>query len=154
MSSNFRDVIAQDTPLRNDSDTATPGFGQPISQSEIDELLYSEEWSAEERIARLRDMRAQLAELEGPDFGDDDPLALIQQIDAAVASLRDLGGEGMDATSVDHDPSAHRETLSPDSDELAEIEEEDEESVAELDEPIDETEWVDGDGFEPEKGVR
>jgi len=148
--SDFRDLIGQDVPVGNDGDT--PGYTSPIGPGEIEELLYNEEWSAEERIARLREMRRQLAELESPDYGDDDPLNLIRQIDDAVASLRDRDGEGMDPAGIDMDPSAHRETLSPDSDELLEIEEADEESFTEdtEDDAVDTREWI-GDGIEPEK---
>ena len=101
-------------------------------------------------------MRAQLDELEAPDFGDDDPADLIRQIDAAIASLKQLVGEGMDPTSIDHDPSAHRETLSPDSDELEAIEEADEDESAEVadDSEIDKSQWIDGDGFDPDEGTR
>ena len=144
MSSGCRDLVGQNLPIGNDGDT--PGFSQPVSQSEIEELLYSEQWPVEERLERLTAMRAQLDELEAPDFGDDDPADLIRQIDAAIASLKQLVGEGMDPTSIDHDPSAHRETLSPDSDELEAIEEADEDESAEVanDSEIDKSQWIDG----------
>lgn len=144
MSSGFRDLVGQNLPIGNDGDT--PGFSQPVSQSEIEELLYSEQWSVEERLERLSAMRAQLDELEAPDFGDDDPADLIRQIDAAIGNLEQLVGEGMDPTSIDHDPSAHRETLSPDSDELEAIEEADEDESAEVadDSEIDKSQWIDG----------
>lgn len=144
MSSGFRDLVGQNLPIGNDGDT--PGFSQPVSQSEIEELLYSEQWSVEQRLERLTAMRAQLDELEAPDFGDDDPADLIRQIDAAIGSLEQLVGEGMDPTSIDHDPSAHRETLSPDSDELEAIEEADEDESAEVadDSEIDKSQWIDG----------
>lgn len=150
MTSHLRDLIGQDTPVGNDADT--PGYAQPVSQTEIEELLYSEEWPIGERIGRLLELKAELLDMESPGFGDDDPKSLIREINAAVASLRGRDGEGMDPTSVDHDPDAHRETLSPDSDELEAIEQEDEDSLGEL-EKLDEAEWVDGDGFDPEKGV-
>lgn len=144
MSSDLRDLVGQDLPAGNDGDT--PGYTSPVSPSEIEELLYSEQWPVEERIERLRAMRAELDELEAPDFGDNDPLELIRQIDAAIASLEGLGGEGMDPTSIDHDPGAHRETLSPDSDELEELEEEDEDESADVadDSGIDKSQWIDG----------
>jgi hypothetical protein len=151
--SHFRDLIGQDVPVGNDGDT--PGYTSPVSSGEIEELLYNEEWSAEDRIARLREMRAQLAELEGPDYGDDDPLTLIRQIDDAVARLRNLEGEGMDPTGIDMDPASHRETLSPDSDELLDLEEEDEESLTDGEETdedsIDKREWIEGLDLDDEK---
>ena len=38
---NFRGLIAEDTPAGNDGDT--PGFAQPVSQTEIEELLYGDD---------------------------------------------------------------------------------------------------------------
>lgn len=144
--SHFRDLIGQDVPVGNDGDT--PGYTAPIGPGEIEELLYNEEWTAEARIGRLQEMRGQLSELESPDFGDDDPRTLIRQIDAAIGQLQNLDGEGMDPSGIDMDPSAHRETLAPDSDELLDLEEEDEESLTDDEEPdedsIDKREWIDG----------
>ncbi len=152
--SDFRDVVGRDVLTGNDGDE--PGYTLPVSPTEIEELLYNEEWSADERVQRLLQMRGQLAELESPDFGDDDPLRLVRQIDDAIAQLRGLDGEGMDPSGMDMDASSHRETLSPDSDELLDLEEEDEASLTSDDDedgPIDEREWIDGDGFDPDKGV-
>lgn len=144
--SHFRDLIGQDVPVGNDGDT--PGYSAPVGPGEIEELLYNEEWTAEARIKRLLEMRAQLSDLESPDFGDDDPKSLIRQIDAAVGQLRNLVGEGMDPSGIDMDPGAHRETLSPDSDEMLDLEQADEESLNEGEEAdedsIDKREWIDG----------
>jgi len=143
----FRNLIAEDTPAGNDGDL--PGFAQPVTQTEIEELLYGDDWPIEDRLARLREMREELADLEAPDFGDEDPLVLVGSIDEAIARLTGLAGEGMDPTSIDHDPSAHRETLAPDSDELEAIEEADEASLTEdEEEAVDEREWIDGDGLD------
>lgn len=149
----FRGLIAEDTPAGNDGDT--PGFAQPFSQTEIEELLYGDDWPAAERLARLLAIRTELSELEAPDFGDDDPMTVIRAIDEAVAKLNGLDGEGegMDPTSIDHDPGAHRETLSPDSDELEAIEEADEASFTQdTVEPVDKREWIENDGFDPDVG--
>ena len=152
--SQFRDLVGQDETTGNDGDL--PGFASPISTAEIDDLLYSEEWPAGERMARLRAMREQLAGLEPSDFGDDDPRALIAQIDDALGHLAGQAGDDIEPAGLDIDPGDHRETLAPDSDELAEIEEDDDASFTDDadDGPIDETEWIDGDGFDPDKGVR
>lgn len=140
----FRGLIAEDTPAGNDGDV--PGFAQPVSQAEIEELLYGDDWSAAERLARLLSIRDELSNLEATDFGDDDPRRLIGAIEEAVAQLSDVEGEAMDPTSVDHDPAAHRETLSPDSDELEAIAASDEASFVEDEEgPIDKTQWIDDD---------
>lgn len=145
MSSRFRDLVGQDMPIGNDGDT--PGMAQPVSQTEVEELLYSDDWPIEERLARLRDMRRDIAEFEAPDYGDEDPLTLVRFIDDAITRLQRLTGEGMDPTSVDQDASAHRETLSPDSDELEAIEAADEASFGEDaadDDSIDKSQWIDG----------
>jgi hypothetical protein len=151
--SDFRDVVGRDDLSGNDGDQ--PGYTLPVSPTEIEELLYNEEWSADERIQRLLEMRGQLAELESPDYGDDDPLTLVRQIDDAISQLRNLDGNSMDPEGIDDDPSAHRETLSPDSDELLAIEEEDEESLTDDEEPdedaIDKREWIDGLDLDEEK---
>jgi hypothetical protein len=144
----FRGLLAEDTPAGNDGDT--PGFAQPVSQAEIEELLYGDDWPAGERLARLRSIRTELVDLEATDFGDDDPRTLIGAIDEAIAQLNGLDGEGMDPTSVDHDPAAHRETLSPDSDELDAISANDEASLTDesAEGPIDKSQWIDGDGLD------
>jgi hypothetical protein len=144
--SDFRDVVGRDVLTGNDGDE--PGYTLPVSSTEIEELIYNEEWPAAERIRRLLEMRGQLASLESSDYGDDDPLRLVRQIDAAVLQLRNRDGEGMDPGGIDMDPSAHRETLSPDSDELLDLEALDEDSLTdneeEDDSSIDRREWIDG----------
>lgn len=150
MGSGLRDVIGQDMPLGNDGDT--PGYAQPVSQTEIEEMLYGDDWPIEERLARLRQVRGEIADLEAPDYGDEDPVVLVRVIDDAITRLEGLVGEGMDPTSVDHDASVHRETLSPDSDELEAIARADQasynEDVAD-DASIDKSQWIDGlDGKE------
>lgn len=150
-----RTVELQDT--RNDGDGEQVIIAQPLSQAEIDELLYSDEYPREERLARLRQVRLDLSEQEQSDFGTDDPGSLLGVVNNAIAALEDGFGELMDAASVDHNPEDHRETLSPDSDELEAIEQADEESLDDdivENDVLDETEWTDQeDGFEPRKGV-
>jgi len=144
--SHFRDLIGQDDTVGNDGDT--PGYASPIGPGEIEELLYNEEWTATARIERLNAMRAQLSELESPDFGDDDPKVLIRQIDAAIGQLQNLQGEGMDPGVMDMDASTHRETLSPDSDELLDLEALDAKSLTDDETAeegtIDKREWIPG----------
>jgi hypothetical protein len=139
------DVVGQETEVGEDDDA--PGIAQPLSQAEIDELLYGDEWSARERLERLREFRDDLRSREAADFGTDDPGSLLREVIAAIARLERSYGEGMDPSSVDHNPEDHRETLAPDSDELEAIEEQDEASLAEDlpddDEEIDEGEWED-----------
>lgn len=128
MSHMNRSVESQDT--RNDGDGEQVLIAQPLSQAEIDELLYSDEFPREERLARLRQVRLELSEQEASDFGSDDPGSLLGVVNEAIAALEDGVGESMDASSVDHNPEDHRETLSPDSDELDAIEQADEESLS------------------------
>lgn len=123
------DVVGQEAEVGEDDDA--PGIAQPLSQAEIDELLYGDEWPARERLERLRDFREDLLSREAADFGTDDPGALLRELDAAIARLERSYGEGMDPSSVDHNPEDHRETLAPDSDEREAIEEDDEASLAE-----------------------
>ncbi|MDP1732360.1 MAG: hypothetical protein Q8L54_14540 [Devosia sp.] len=123
------DIVGQDTEVGDDGDS--PGIAQPVSQAEIEELLYGDEWPAGERLARLRDFRDDLQSREAADLGTDDPKSLLREIDDAIARLERSHGESMDPCSVDHNPEDHRETLSPDSDELEAIEERDQASLAE-----------------------
>jgi len=142
---------------------------QPVSSAEIEDLLYGEDRPVEERLARLREIADELRQMEPADFGDDDPGVLLGQIDEAIARL--LGGIDrdpqalFDEVSTDDDPLAHRETLSPDSDELETIEEQDDESLDDGEGPVpddelnpedvlDPKEWDDGDGFDVNKGLR
>jgi len=134
----------------------------PISQAEIDELLYGDDRPPQERIARLQELAAQMHEQEPGDFGDGDPRALLLEIDEAVARLSgDLDRDpdlAFDEVSTDDDPLNHRETLSPDSDELEEIEDDDTASLSDGAEPLADDvlnpeEWSD-DGFDPNRGVK
>jgi len=142
---------------------------QPVSSAEIEDLLYGEDRPAEERLARLREIADELRQMEPADFGDDDPGVLLGQIDEAIARLGGALDRDpqliFDEVSTDDDPLAHRETLSPDSDELETIEEQDDESLDDGEGPVpddelnpedvlDPKEWDDGDGFDVNKGVR
>lgn len=150
-----RTVESQDTRSNDGTDQVL--MVNPISQAEIDELLYSDEFPREERLARLRYYRDELSEREASDFGLDDPGALLGQIQEAMSALEDGFGESMDPASVDHNPEDHRETLSPDSDELEAIEQADEDSLEDdlVDSTaIDETESTDAeDGLDPGRDV-
>ncbi len=134
----------------------------PVSQAEIDELLYGEDRPIAERVTRLQELAAQLRDMEPGDFGDNDPGALIGEIDEAIARLSgdgdDDGDPDNDEPTMDDDPLNHRETLSPDSDELEELEEEDESSLTDGEEPLDDSvldpeEWSEDDS-DVERGVK
>ena len=95
------------------------------------------------------------------DFGDN-AVRLLTEIEGAIARLTGAlephaDGEADDPT-MDGDPLNHRETLSPDSDELEAIEEDDEASLTDGSEPLDDDvldpeEWSE-DGSDVERGVR
>jgi hypothetical protein len=135
----------------------------PLSQSEIDELLYGDDRPAGERIERLQELAGQLRDQQTGDFGDNDPGALLREIDAAIARLSDGFDRDLDVAfdepTMDDDPLDHRETLAPDSDELEEIEEDDEASLSDGSEPRDDNAlnpeaWSSGDAAEVERGVK
>jgi hypothetical protein len=150
-------------------DVVTPDGGGdmmtalPVSQSEVEELLYGDDRPASERIERLQELAAQLRDKQPADFGDNDPGALLGEIDAAIARLsegfeRELDVEFGEPT-MDDDPLDHRETLSPDSDELEEIEDDDTASLSDGSEPLDDDvldpeEWSEGDGVNVDRGVK
>lgn len=134
---------------------------EPLSQDELDELLYSEAFSREERLERLRGLRETLVASESADLGSNDAAALRREVDRAIVEIEEGAGETMDASAVDHNPEDHSETLSPDSDEYLDRMAAEEASLnsegdaeGDLDDVLDETEWAEGDGFEPERGVR
>ena len=77
------DIIPQDT-AEDDSSLET-GAGQPLSEAEIEELLYGEGRPVAERLRLLRALRNDLAAREEADFGDDDPGELIDEIDERVS---------------------------------------------------------------------
>lgn len=154
MSQISRTIQSQDN--RNDGDGEQVLIAQPLSNAEIEELLYSDAFPADERLARLREIRDELLESEASDFGSDDPGALLGQIHQAISLLEQPGGESMDPVSVDHNPEDHRETLSPDSDELDAIEKADEDSLDddipfEDDEVLDDSQSREADSVEPSK---
>ncbi len=149
-----QDVVPQD------------GWGEvmtalPISQAEVEDLLYGDDRPAAERVERLGELAEFLRGREPGDFGDDDPGRLLDEIDRAIARInggleRDPDLE-FDETTMDDDPLNHRETLSPDSDELEAIEESDEASLTDGSEPLeddalDPEEWSEDD-LDVDRGV-
>ncbi|MEO6015147.1 MAG: hypothetical protein ABIQ30_16380 [Devosia sp.] len=135
----------------------------PVSQAEIEELLYGNDRPAGERIERLAEIAESLRQSEPADFGDGDPAALVTEIENAIARLTGAMDRDpdvvFDGPTMDDDPLNHRETLSPDSDELEEIEEDDQASLTDNAEPLedkvlDPAEWSDDDGFDPARGVQ
>ena len=153
-------IIAQDVVPEDGSGESITSM--PVSQSEIDDLLYGEDRTAGERVERLLELAEQLRGQEPGDFGGNDSGILLGAVDSAIARLS--GGIERDpdlvndTPSMDGDPLNHRETLSPDSDELEEIEEEDEASLTDGTEPL-EDDMLDPEDFDDgevqgERGVQ
>jgi hypothetical protein len=142
-----------------------PKITMPTEQSEVEELLYGEDRPASERLARLRELRDESAIRESGDWGDQDPAAMLDELDRAIDELSATianGDEAEDyaglATNFDNDPADRLDALSPDDEEARQAIEGDEDAFFEEDEgdgigPLDETEWDEGDDFRPEKGV-
>ena len=159
-------ILPQDTEPADAVDEVI--VGQPISQDEVDDLLYGEDRPAGERVDRLRELADQIRARQAGDLAtnpDTDPL--LDEIDRAIAELSGSLADADDefdygnATGVlAQDPEDHLDALSPDdvdgraaitgeAADRAPLEDEDEEP-----EPLDEAEWEEDDGFDPEKGVR
>jgi hypothetical protein len=111
---NFDPIISQDVLPGDDS--APSNIGNPISQAEIDDLLYGEELSAGERLARLRTLRDELQMQEADDVGEGDPQSLLMSVDEAIAALETAeSADNVAILEVERDL-ADLEALSPDDD--------------------------------------
>jgi hypothetical protein len=132
------DFLPQDSA--EDDSSIEANTAQPFSEAELQDLLYGEGRSVEERLTLLRQFRGDLADRAGGDIGDDDTTNLVADIDQRIAELESDDGLGEATDTLDVDPLVHRETLAPDSDELEELQEGDAESLDEEDEWLDEEE--------------
>jgi hypothetical protein len=147
-------MMPQETSFDN---ADQPGIAQPFTQTEVEELLFGDDRPVEERLDRLREMRSEAIARQSADWGDDDPAALLSEIDRAIEELA-MDSADADATSDYANLSApleweaDLESLSPDDvDARAAIEgdaDEDDDSGI-----LDDTEWDEGDDFRPERGV-
>ncbi|MHA6298640.1 hypothetical protein [Devosia sp. CAU 1758] len=108
-------LVPQETNLEN---ADQPGIAQPYSQTEIDDLLYGDDRPVADRVARLREIREELAARESGDFGGEDPAALLVELDRAIAELggdaENLDETGDAAAVMMVDPADHLDALSPD----------------------------------------
>jgi|GEM_PF-473508 len=141
---------------------------QPITLSEVEDLLYGEDRPAEERLDRLREFREILVARDAGDVADNDTAALLGEIDTAIERLGGTLDQDRDETdddfialggAMDRDPSDHRETLSPDDDELLDLEDQEEEDEDDREDAqglsvLDPEEWDEDDSFDPEQGTR
>ncbi len=108
-------LVPQETNFDN---ADTPGIAQPYSQSEIEDLLYGDDRPVEDRVARLREMRNELAARESGDFGDEDPASMLEELDRAIEELQgdadNLDETGDAAAFMSADPADHLDALAPD----------------------------------------
>ncbi len=125
-------VLPQDT--RPGDANEEVNVGQPVSLSEIEDLLYGDDRPAEQRIDRLRELADELRTRAAGDIADDDAGVVLEEIERAIATLEAKSQFVGEPGALDEDPLDHRETLAPDSDELEDIEEDDEESMEEAEE--------------------
>lgn len=146
-------ILPQDLSFDNADQNGTE---LPLGQNEIEELEFGDDRPVDERLARLREIRDDMVTREAGDWGDEDPKAMIAEIDRVIDSLSTAEADADDtddyaglAPALDTDPLDRRELLSPDDDLLAADEDEDEEDL----DVLDDAEWEDGDDFRPERGV-
>jgi hypothetical protein len=109
-------LVPQETNFEN---ADTPGISQPYSQSEVEDLLYGNDRSVQDRLERLREMRAEASERESGDFGGGrDPSFLIDELDRAIDALqRDLDNTeetGNVDAAMASDHADHLDALAPD----------------------------------------
>jgi hypothetical protein len=149
-------MVPQETNFDN---ADQPGIAQPYSQSEVEELLYGEDRPASERLARLRELRAESAARESADWGDEDPAALLDEIDraidelsASIANQDDTSGyNGLD-TVFDADPADRLDALAPDDvDARHAIESDDYYNEEDELGPLGDDEWDDSDAIERDR---
>ncbi|WP_332688985.1 hypothetical protein [Devosia sp.] len=150
-------MVPQDTNFDN---ADQPGIAQPYSQSEIEELLYGDDRPASERLARLRELREESAIRESGDWGDQDPAAMLEELDRAIDELSAIIANGEDGetysgltTNFDNDPADRLDALSPDDEDGRYAIEGDEEVLDEEDEAalLEEQQWDGGDEFRADK---
>lgn len=95
-----------------------PGLSIPYSQDEIEDLLYGSDRPVEERVERLKEMRAEMVTRESGDFGDQDPKDMIAEIDRAIDELQADSASADENFELDAavaiDPEDHLDALAPD----------------------------------------
>lgn len=154
-------MVPQETNFDN---ADQPGIAQPYTQTEVEELLYGNDRPASERLARLRELRNESAIRESGDWGDQDPAAMLEELDRAIDELSATIANSEDnedfaglAATYDNDPAGRLDTLSPDDedgryaiegDEEAFFDDEDEE-----DDSLEEEAWDGGEEFRTDRDL-
>lgn len=154
-------IIAQDIEPGDASEAF--GIAEPYTQTEIEDLLYGDERPASQRLARLRELRDEATVRESGDWGDQDPASSMDELDRAIdelsamiANADDLDDSYAELAPALGDPADRLDALSPDDVDARDAiqgEDIDEEDLEDEPTPLDETEWVDGDKFDPDRGV-
>ena len=128
-------ILPQDTAPGDAHDEMITGMA--VSQTEIEDLLYGDDRPVAARVDRLRELADEVRARASGDLVDDDARSLLAEIERAISELssddENAGEPDMLDGMMDTDPTDHRETLSPDSDELEAIEEIDLESLEDED---------------------
>lgn len=154
-------MVPQDTNFDN---ADQPGIAQPYTQSEVEELLYGDDRPANERLARLRELRDESAIRESGDWGGQDPAAMLEELDRAIDELSAIVANGDDdetyaglATTFDNDPAERLDTLSPDDEETRHAIEGDEEAFFDdeddEDGSLEEEAWDGGEEFRTDRDL-
>jgi hypothetical protein len=146
-------ILPQDTGPGDAEEEVLAGLA--ISVDEVQELLYGDDRPVEARIDRLQELAEELRAREAGEVGDNDAESLLREIERAIGELRAKGGRANEPGALAVDPLEHRETLAPDSDEREALEDADEASVEDdIGEVLAPGEWDEGDGFDPDRGVK
>lgn len=127
-------IVEQDLGI-DGADVNDLGLIGAVSQSEIEDLLFSDSRPVEERLARLSEIRGQLEARQVSEIGDDDSASLLVEVIRAIDELGGSLSEREDEPeayapldpAVMVDPTDHIETLSPDDDGRYAVEGEDDE---------------------------
>lgn len=154
-------MVPQDTNFDN---ADQPGIAQPYSQTEIEDLLYGDDRPASERLARLKEMRDEATIRESGDWGDQDPAAMLDELDRAIDELSATIANGDDgeayaglATNFDNDPEDRLDALSPDDEDARHAIEGDEDEAffddEDEDNDLEDEIWDGGDEFRTDKDL-
>ena len=154
-------MVPQDTNFDN---ADQPGIAQPYSQTEIEDLLYGDDRPASERLARLKELRDEAAIRESGDWGDQDPAAMLDELDRAIDELSATIANGDDeqtyaglATNFDNDPADRLDALSPDDEDARHAIESDEDEAffddEEEDNDLEDEMWDGGEEFRTDKDL-
>lgn len=108
-------------PQVSDPDDDPPGIALPISQTEIEDLVYTDERPIDERIDRLREMREEAMVQASAGVRGGDARILVRELNRAIDMLtsdEDEADETSDFAALEGayeiDPADHLDTLSPD----------------------------------------